>query len=89
MAVTLQITYFIRHLVCGLVRASKASYYTDLIAELESKPRELFGILKALLKGRAEKLYPPCNSSVDVANKFADYLSRKLAQEEKILISGE
>ena len=57
---------------------SKASYYTDLISELESIPSELFGTLETLLKGRTEKLYPPCDSSEDLANKFTDYFERKI-----------
>ena len=54
-------------------------YYTDIIAELDSKPRELFGTLETLLKARAEKVYPPCNSSVDLANKLADYFEQKIS----------
>ena len=37
----------------------------------------MFGTLETLLKGRAEKLYPPCNSTEDLANLFADYFERK------------
>ena len=37
----------------------------------------MFGTLETLLKGRAEKLYPPCNSTKDLANLFADYFERK------------
>ena len=58
---------------------SKASHYTDLISELESKPSELFGTLETLQKGRTEKLYPPCDSSKDLANKFADCFERKIS----------
>ena len=60
-----------------LIRTSKASYYTDRISELKSKPSDLFRTLETLLKGRAEKLYPPCNSTKDLANLFADYFERK------------
>lgn len=62
-----------------LIHMSKANYYTDLISELESKPSELFGTLETLLKGRTEKLYPPCDSSEDLANKFADYFKWKIS----------
>ena len=65
--------------VHGLIRTSKASYYTDLISELKSKPSDLFGTLETLLKGRTEKLYPPCNSSEDLANLFADYFEWKIS----------
>lgn len=51
---------------------SKASYYTDLISELVSKLSELSGTLETLLKSRIEKLYLPCDSSEDLANKFTD-----------------
>ena len=57
---------------------SKASYYTDRISELKSKPSDLFGTLETLLKGRTEKLYSPCNSTEDLANLFADYFGRKI-----------
>lgn len=49
----------------------KQAYYTDLISELESKPSELFGTQETLLKGRTEKLYPPCNASEDLANQYS------------------
>ena len=65
--------------VYRLVRTSKASYYTNLISELKSKPSDLFGTLETLLKGRTEKLQPPCNSSEDLANLFADYFERKIS----------
>ena len=38
----------------------------------------MFGTLETLLKGRAEKLYPPCNYTEDLANLFADYFERKI-----------
>ena len=62
-----------------LIRKSKASYYTDIISELKSKPSDLFGTLETLLKGKTEKLYLPCNSSEDLANLFADYFERKIS----------
>ena len=62
----------------GLIHTSKASYHKDLISELKSRPNDLFGTLETLLKGRTEKLYPPCNSSEDLANLFADYFERKI-----------
>ena len=62
-----------------LIRTSKASYHKDLISELKSKLSDLFGTLETLLKGRTEKLYPPCNSSEDLANLFADYFERKIS----------
>ena len=61
-----------------LIRTPKASYYTNLICELKSKPSDLFGTLETLLMGRTEKLQPPCNSSEDLANLFADYFERKI-----------
>ena len=61
-----------------LIRLSKASYYTDLISELVSKLSELFGTLETLLKDRTEKLYLPCDSSEDLANKFTDYFEWKI-----------
>ena len=39
----------------------------------------MFGTLETLLKGRSEKLYPPCNSSEDLGNLFADYFERKIS----------
>ena len=62
-----------------LIRKSKESYYTDIISELKSKPSDLFGTLETLLKGKTEKLYPPCNSSEDLAKLFADYFERKIS----------
>ena len=62
-----------------LIRTSKAGYYTNLISELKSKPSDLFGILETLLKGKTKKLQPPCNSSEDLANLFADYSERKIS----------
>ena len=38
----------------------------------------MFGTFETLLKGRAEKLYPPCNSTEDLANLFADYFEWKI-----------
>ena len=67
--------------VQGLIRTSKASYYTNLICELKSKPSDLFGTLETLQMGRTEKLQPPCNYrySEDLANIFADYFERKIS----------
>ena len=74
-----------------LIRESKAIHYTDLIEELESKPRELFGTLETLLKGRTEKLYPSCSSPQDLAYRFSDYFEEKIntIRLGLILISGD
>ena len=32
-----------------------------------------------LLKGRTEKLYPPCSSTEELANRFADYFEQKIS----------
>ena len=61
-----------------LIRLSKASYCTDLISELVSKLSELFGTLETLQTDRTEKLYLPCDSSEDLANKFTDYFEWKI-----------
>ena len=53
--------------------------YTELISELASDPKELFGTLEVLLKGRTEKLYPPCSSVEELANRFADYFEQKIS----------
>ena len=63
----------VRKLICE----AKGNYYAELISELESDPKELFGTLEVLLKGRTEKLYPHCSSTEELANRFADYLNIK------------
>ena len=57
---------------------SKARHHSDLFSELVSRLSELFGTLETLLKGRTEKLYLPCDSSEDLANKLTDYFEWKI-----------
>jgi len=65
----------VRKLICG----AKENYYTELISELASDPKELFGTLEMLLKGRTERLYPLCSSTEELANRFADYFEQKIS----------
>ena len=65
--------------VCKLIRGAKERYYSELIAELSSDPRELFRTLETLLKGRTERLYPPVTSPEVLPNRFADYFEQKIS----------
>lgn len=65
--------------VCKLICGAKENYNTELISELASDPKELFGTLEVLLKGRTEKLYPSSSSNEELANRFADYFEQKIS----------
>ena len=65
----------VHKLICG----AKENYYTELISELASDPKELFGTLEMLLKGRTERLYPLRSSTEELANRFADYFEQKIS----------
>lgn len=64
--------------VCKLIRGAKERYYSELIADLSSDPRELFRTLETLLNGKTERLYPPVTSLEVLPNRFADYFKQKI-----------
>ena len=67
------------HIVCKLIRGAKERYYSELVAEPSSDPRELFRTLETLLKGRTERLYPPVTSPEVLPSRFADYFEQKIS----------
>ena len=64
--------------VCKSIPEAKERYYSELIAELSSDPRELFRTLETLLNGKTERLYPSVTSPEVLPNRFADYFEQKI-----------
>ena len=68
-----------------LVSKNKQLYYNDKIKNAGNDFKELFKISKELLCKKNNKAFPSSPSGVDLANKFGQYFSNKIANIRKDL----
>ena len=66
--------------VNNLICSSKKSYYTSLINGNQSDYKFLLKTIDNLLHRKCSTPYPPCNSPSELANKFVDFFSDKIAK---------
>ena len=56
------------HVVKTLIESAKHSYYSNIINEHQSDQKELFSTFTKIRYVKAEKHYPECTSSNQLAN---------------------
>ena len=66
--------------VNSLICSSKRTYYTKLISDNQSDYKLLFKTIDSLLHRKCDTPYPPCNSPLDLANKFVEFFSDKITK---------
>ena len=71
--------------VNALIRSSKVLHYSSVIENNKNDQRILFKTVDKLLHTKSEVLYPTSRSDEDLANKFADFFSDKIANLRKSL----
>ena len=71
----------------NMLRAAKVSYYGSIIEGSKHDQRVLFQTVEKLLHTKPKPHYPTSCSYADLANKFADFFTEKIARIQNSLYS--
>ena len=66
---------------------AKTNYYKEMISDCGSDQGELFKKIERMFKGTVKRKYPPCVSSEQPANKFANVFDNKIDVIRKDLLA--
>ena len=61
-----------------MIKKAKTTYYTSIISNNAHNQKVLFKTVDKLLHRKPEKQYPAASSTIELANKFADFFSNKI-----------
>jgi hypothetical protein len=71
--------------VRNLINSTKYAYYSAMINEHQSDQKVLFSTVSKVLHVKAEKQYPDCTSSDQLAKSFADFFTNKISAIQRDL----
>ena len=61
-----------------MIKKAKTTYYTSIISNNAHNQKVLFKTVDKLPHRKPEKQYPAASSTIELANKFADFFSNKI-----------
>jgi len=69
-----------KNLVNQLIASAKRKHFAKKIEENRNNPKQLFGIVDNLLERRGKHVLPSRESTLTLANEFADFFTEKIAR---------
>ena len=70
-----------------MIKKAKTTYYTSIISNNAHNQKVLFKTVDKLLHRKPEKQYPTASSTIELANKFADFFSNKITAIRNELVT--